>query len=63
MTTHRHRFSQISAHRVSDGVVAYHRCGCGRWRITRTAPGPTSYDELATIPTVSDDLTTDRLAG
>jgi hypothetical protein len=43
MTTssHRHRWVEESAHRVSDGLVIYQRCLCGRWRVI--APSDTEH--------------------
>lgn len=38
-STHRHRWTEESAHRVSDGLVIYQRCLCGRRRVT--APSDT----------------------
>lgn len=39
MTTskHRHRWVDTSVHRVSDGLVIYQRCLCGRWRVLTPA--------------------------
>ncbi|WP_166678254.1 hypothetical protein [Kribbella kalugense] len=40
MTDHRHRWTAVSAHQVSEGLVVYQRCACGQWRITSTSPYP-----------------------
>ncbi|WUJ74099.1 hypothetical protein OG809_12680 [Kribbella soli] len=48
--THRHRWSAISAHQVSEGLVVYQRCACGQWRITSTPPYPVAYPEVAISP-------------
>jgi hypothetical protein len=34
---HRHRWVVVSTHQVSEGLVVYQRCLCGRWRVA-TAP-------------------------
>ncbi|WP_166678608.1 hypothetical protein [Kribbella voronezhensis] len=46
---HRHRWSVESAHRVSEGLLVYQRCECGRRRITSTPAWPIACPELATI--------------
>ncbi|RZU13378.1 hypothetical protein EV645_4217 [Kribbella rubisoli] len=48
--THRHCWSAISAHQVSEGLVVYQRCACGQWRITSTPPHPVAYPEVAISP-------------
>lgn len=37
---HRHRWQLVSSHQVSDGLVIYQRCACGRWRVARTPVDP-----------------------
>jgi hypothetical protein len=32
-----HRWSTVSRHLTADGLVAYQRCPCGRWRILENA--------------------------
>ncbi|WP_198676116.1 hypothetical protein [Kribbella monticola] len=46
---HRHRWTVESAHQVSEGLVVYQRCECGRRRITSTPAYPVAYPELAII--------------
>ncbi len=33
-----HRWTVESRHRTSEGTVVYHRCHCGRHRVTRETP-------------------------
>ncbi|WP_405063370.1 hypothetical protein OG474_17480 [Kribbella sp. NBC_01505] len=47
--THRHRWSAVSSHQVSEGFVVYQRCACGDWRVTSTPPYPVAYPEVAHI--------------
>ncbi|WP_427887073.1 hypothetical protein ACQHIV_29380 [Kribbella sp. GL6] len=47
--THRHRWSAVSSHQVSEGLVVYQQCACGQWRITSTPPYPVAYPEIALI--------------
>lgn len=47
--THRHRWSAVSSHQVSEGLVVYQRCACGDWRVTSTPPYPVAYPEVAHI--------------
>ncbi|MGH3462754.1 MAG: hypothetical protein ACRDP9_14930 [Kribbellaceae bacterium] len=42
---HRHRWIDASTHRVSDGVVVYQRCLCGRWRVL----APVTVERVAEI--------------
>jgi hypothetical protein len=44
---HRHQWTVKSSHPVSEGLVVYQRCACGRWRITSTPAYPVAYPELA----------------
>lgn len=44
-TVHRHRWTEASAHRVSEGLVIYERCLCGRWRVL----APSSPGTLAEV--------------
>jgi hypothetical protein len=42
---HRHRWIDSSTHRVSDGLVVYQRCLCGRWRVL----APLATEQVAEI--------------
>jgi hypothetical protein len=46
---HRHRWSVVSSHLVSEGLVVYQRCACGQWRITSTPPYPVAHPEIAKL--------------
>jgi hypothetical protein len=43
--THTHRWIEASVHRVSEGLVVYKRCLCGRWRVI----APTSGERVAEV--------------
>ncbi|WP_328525068.1 hypothetical protein [Kribbella sp. NBC_00359] len=47
LDVHRHRWSAVSSHQVSEGLVVYQRCACGRWRVTSTPPYAVSYPGIA----------------
>jgi hypothetical protein len=34
--THHHRWTAVSSHHVSEGLVVYQRCACGQWRVSST---------------------------
>ncbi|WP_170284611.1 hypothetical protein [Kribbella amoyensis] len=44
---HRHRWQVSSSHQVSEGLLVYLRCACGRWRVTSTPAYPVAYPEVA----------------
>ncbi|HET6742628.1 MAG TPA: hypothetical protein VFH76_26995 [Kribbella sp.] len=46
---HRHRWTAVSSHQVSEGLVVYQHCACGQWRITSTPPYAVAYPELASV--------------
>jgi hypothetical protein len=46
---HRHQWTVKSSHPVSEGLVVYQRCACGRWRITSTPAYPVAYPEVARL--------------
>ncbi|MGY4768980.1 hypothetical protein ACXC9Q_18875 [Kribbella sp. CWNU-51] len=47
LDVHRHRWSAVSSHQVSEGLVVYQRCACGQWRVTSTPPYAVAYPDIA----------------